>query len=106
MDRAASDLFGVERSSYGAAEMPSQPHLVRQLKLFAWSLLLINLFIVAVAPIAARHLDDPTDAFLLFAIVAVLVDGSFLLIVGGNLLVIGAISLWRAWRRRSPGGSQ
>jgi hypothetical protein len=38
--------------------------------------------------------------------VAVLVDGSFLLIVGGNLLVIGAISLWRAWRRRSPGGPQ
>ncbi len=83
---------------------PSQAYLVRQLKLFAWSLLVINLFVVAVAPIAARHLDDPSDAFLLFAIVAVLVDGSFLLIVGGNLLVVGTMALWRSWRRQSPGG--
>jgi LPXTG-motif cell wall-anchored protein len=81
---------------------PPQSYLARQLKLFAWSLLLINLFIVAVAPIAARHLDNPSDAFLLFAIIAVLVDGSFLVIVGGNLLAVGALALWRRRRRQSP----
>jgi len=52
VDGRGSALLGIRRSPRGAAVMPSQSHLVRQLKLFAWSLLVINLFIVAVAPIA------------------------------------------------------
>ena len=70
---------------------------VRQLKLFGWFLLIVNACIAGVGLLFGRALEDRSGALTLVAIVAVLVNGAFLLIVGGNLV---AVLLKGSGRRR------
>jgi hypothetical protein len=78
----------------------ARSHLVRQLKLFAWFLLLVNLLMVAIGLVAGRHLDQWSDAVVVLVAVSVLVNGAFVVVVGGNLLVMGLLALARRLRGR------
>ena len=65
-----------------------EPGEVRQLRLFTWVLLLINLCILGVGLLFGKALQDPRDGLTLVGWVAALVNGAFLLIVGGNVVVV------------------
>jgi hypothetical protein len=65
-----------------------EPDEIDQLKLLAWYLLIINLIIVGVGVLLGRRLEDPGSAAFMIAAVALLIDGAFALVVGGNLLVV------------------
>jgi hypothetical protein len=68
-----------------------------ELRLFGWFLLLINGCLVGLGFLFARSLDDGEVALWIVGFAAVVVDGAFLLIVGGNV----ALALARdRWRRR------
>lgn len=60
----------------------------RQLKLFGWFLLVTNGLIVGVGLLFGRALEERGGALVLILAVAVLVNGCFLLVVGGNLVVV------------------
>ena len=72
----------------------------RQLKVFAWFLLIINLCIVGIGALFSRTLEYPEDGVLLVLAVAALVDGSFVTIVGVNVLIAIACR-WISARKRT-----
>lgn len=77
-----------------------EPQDWRQLKVFAWFLLLINLCIVGIGALLSRSLEYSEDGRVLVLAVAALVNGTFLAIVGGNV-VIALAARWLA--RSAPG---
>ena len=74
-----------------------EPDELDQLKLLAWCLLIINLIILGVGALLGRRLEDTGSALFMIGAVAVLVDGAFALVVGGNLI---AALTKRWWTRR------
>ena len=76
-----------------------EPSEVRQLKLFAWFLAIINACIVGIGLMLGEKLDDPSASWMGMLAMVVLVDGAFGLIVSGNVVVV-AIRRWR-YRHRS-----
>jgi hypothetical protein len=72
-----------------------------QLKLFSWFLILINVCIVGLGFFFASGLDDGSLAIVLITAVLVLVDGAFLLVVGGNILVVAVASYLKRRRGHS-----
>ena len=73
-----------------------EPSELRQLRLFTWFLLLINVCIVAVGVTLGGKLEDWESGWLAVAVIALLVDGAFALIVGTNVTVV----VVRRWRER------
>jgi hypothetical protein len=65
-----------------------RPSEVRQLKVFAWFLAVIDTLLVGMGWFFARVLDDPAGVFLVVVGVGVVVNVAFLLIVGGDLLAL------------------
>ncbi len=54
--------------------------------------------------VAGRHLDEWADGVIVLAAVAVLVNGAFLVVVGGNLLAMGIVARVDRLRRTQPPG--
>jgi len=74
-----------------------------QLKLFAWFLFLVNACMVGLGLFFGHGLEDTSLGLILIGAVAALVNGAFLLIVIGNILVLAIRSCLRRLQGQSNG---
>jgi hypothetical protein len=79
-----------------------EPEEVRQLKLFAWFLFLVDACIVGIGVLMARSLEDARGASIAVTTVAALVNGAFAAIVGVDVARV-ALGRLRDRRGGAPG---